>query len=51
MENYEKIEVLGRGSFGEVVLVKHKATGKVRGIKCEMKMENNYVFSKTAICS
>jgi hypothetical protein len=29
MENYEKIEVLGRGSFGEVILVKHKSTGKV----------------------
>ena len=35
---YEKIKSLGEGSFGEVILVKHKITGEVRAMKVIKKM-------------
>ena len=33
MDNYEKLNLLGKGTFGSVIKVKHKITGEIRAMK------------------
>ena len=33
MEAYEKIKKIGRGTYGDVILVKHKQTAKMLALK------------------
>lgn len=39
MENYEKIKKIGRGTYGDVILVKRKADGALLALK-KVALEN-----------
>ena len=39
-DDYKKIKSIGEGTFGEVELVEHKITGKVRAMKIIKKVNN-----------
>lgn len=39
MENYEKVKKIGRGTYGDVILVKRKADGALLALK-KVALEN-----------
>ncbi|OQR96142.1 cGMP-dependent protein kinase [Achlya hypogyna] len=38
LSDFEKIQTIGTGTFGRVLMVKHKATGKTYALKCMLKV-------------
>mmetsp|Transcript_24655 Transcript_24655/g.21884 ORF Transcript_24655/g.21884 Transcript_24655/m.21884 type:complete len:104 (+) Transcript_24655:120-431(+) len=51
IKNFEMIKVLGRGSLGQVILVKHKETNKVYAMKSAQKPMTNDEKIKEQIIS
>ena len=57
-DNFEKLTIVGRGAFGEVRIVKEKATGKVYAMKKLKKQETlrrnqvwiSYIFHSRIKC-
>lgn len=46
MDNYEKIKKIGRGTYGDVILVRHKQTQKLMALK-KVVLENLYSSSSS----
>ena len=46
MENYEKVKKIGRGTYGDVILVKKKASGELMALK-KVVLENIHSSSSS----